>query len=129
MAKPNWEVNSASPNPEAASNHFVSANNAKSFDSDFNDSETNDSDSLNRNFVLFDLAEHQSFPELSTQIMDYEALAKILSGQIKKLSQQWQEQVSVLALSLQKSHDTPSFPSNTSIPLPRYSREPHEDIE
>ena len=123
----NWKVNSASSNPKAASTPSVSATNSMSLDSDHGGSETNDSDSSDQNSVVFDLAEHQNISDqASVQILDYEALAKVLSDQNKGLSQQWQEQVSVLAKSLRKSHDTPSFPSNTSIPLPRFSGGPHE---
>lgn len=91
----NWKLNSASPNRQAASTPFVSETNVKAYNSDLDGSETNDSIVPIKISVAFDLAEHQNISDLASAqiIMDYKALAKVLSDQNKELSQQWQEQV------------------------------------
>lgn len=58
-------------NSNNVSTHFVLENEAEGFESDLDRSEIHDSDSLNQNSIVFELAQHKSFSEqVSTQIMD-----------------------------------------------------------
>ena len=55
-------------------------------------------------------------------------LAKLLTEQNKALTEKWAERISTLSKSFQKSHLTPTFPSNNSVPIPMFSGDAHEDV-
>ena len=87
------------------------------------------SDSSDQSSVIFDLSQVNSQLDLSTEAtMNVEDLAKILTQQNRELTKHWAEHISTLSKSFQKSPVTPTFPSNNSIPMPKFSGDAHEDV-
>ncbi|KAL9958978.1 hypothetical protein ACROYT_G036058 [Oculina patagonica] len=60
--------------------------------------------------------------------MNMDELAKLLTEQNKALTENWAEQISTLCEAFQKSHVTPTFPGNNSVPMPTFSGDADEDV-
>ena len=87
------------------------------------------SDSSAQSSVIFDLSQVNSQLDLSPEVtMNVEDIAKLLTQQNRELTEHWAEHISTLSKSLQHSHVTPTFPSNNSIPMPKFSGDAHEDV-
>ena len=87
------------------------------------------SDSSDASSIGFDISQVNSGLHLSEEMgINLDDLAKILSQQSKALTENWAEQISKLSNAFQKSHVTPAFPSNNSVPIPKFSGDAHEDV-
>jgi len=79
--------------------------------------------------VTFDLSQVNSHLDFSDEItMNLEYLEKLLTRQNREFTENWAEQISTLSKTFQKLHVMPIFPSNNSLPMPKFSGDAHEDV-